>query len=142
MVLWRMYGHVGSSHLMKLLIHQILDPNTDTRIGIEEVRNDEWFKKNYVPTRVVEYEDVNLDDVNVVFDDSEEERGGDEQQIDEDACPLSLNAFDMIIMSQGLDLSSMFDRGQGLNSIYPTPPTNLEYMHAIANSFSKLYVET
>nr|KAJ0190312.1 hypothetical protein LSAT_V11C800403930 [Lactuca sativa] len=67
---------------------------------------------NYVPARVVEYEDVNLDDVNVVFDDSEEEGGGDEQQIDEDACPLSLNAFDMIILSQGLNLSSMFDRGQ------------------------------
>ena len=40
-------------------------------IGIEEIRNDEWFKKNYVPARVVEYEDVNLDDVNAVFDDSE-----------------------------------------------------------------------
>lgn len=72
----------------------------------------------------------------------QEEGGGDEQQTDEDACPLSLNAFDMIILSQRLNLSSMFDRGQGLNSIYPTPPTNLEYMHAIANSFSKLYVET
>ncbi|CAI9266403.1 unnamed protein product [Lactuca saligna] len=96
----------------KSLIHRILDPNPDTRIGIEEIRNDEWFKKNYVPARVVEYEDVNLDDVNAVFDDSEEEGGGDEQQTDEDACPLSLNAFDMIILSQGLNLSSMFDRGQ------------------------------
>ncbi|CAH1443370.1 unnamed protein product [Lactuca virosa] len=96
----------------KSLIHRILDPNPDTRIGIEEIRNDEWFKKNYVPARVVEYEDVNLDDVNAVFDESEEEGGGDEQHTDEDACPLSLNAFDMIILSQGLNLSSMFDRGQ------------------------------
>ena len=41
------------------------------RICIEEIRNDEWFKKNYVPARLLEYEDVNLDDVNAVFDDSE-----------------------------------------------------------------------
>ncbi|KAL4558969.1 hypothetical protein LXL04_031095 [Taraxacum kok-saghyz] len=95
----------------KSLIHRILDPNPETRICIEEIRNDEWFNKNYVPARVVEYEDVNLDDVNAVFDDSEEE-GGDEQQTDEDTGPLSLNAFDMIILSQGLNLSSMFDRGQ------------------------------
>lgn len=41
------------------------------RISIEEIKNDEWFKKNYVPARLLEYEDVNLDDVNAVFDDSE-----------------------------------------------------------------------
>ncbi|KVH98828.1 NAF domain-containing protein [Cynara cardunculus var. scolymus] len=114
----------------KSLIHRILDPNPETRICIEEIRNDEWFKKNYVPARLLEYEDVNLDDVNAVFDDSEvgkyskeslvllfshfhimEERT-DEQHTDEDTGPLSLNAFDMIILSQGLNLSSMFDRGQ------------------------------
>ncbi|KAI3760737.1 hypothetical protein L1987_51136 [Smallanthus sonchifolius] len=95
----------------KSLIHRILDPNPETRICIEEIKNDEWFKKNYVPARLLEYEDVNLDDVNAVFDDSEEERA-DEQNTDEDTGPLSLNAFDMIILSQGLNLASMFDRGQ------------------------------
>ncbi|KAJ0805540.1 putative protein kinase CAMK-CAMKL-CHK1 family [Helianthus annuus] len=95
----------------KSLIHRILDPNPETRICIEEIKNDEWFKKNYVPARLIEYEDVNLDDVNAVFDDSEEERP-DEQNPDEDTGPLSLNAFDMIILSQGLNLASMFDRSQ------------------------------
>ncbi|XP_076926985.1 CBL-interacting serine/threonine-protein kinase 8-like [Bidens hawaiensis] len=95
----------------KSLIHRILDPNPETRICIEEIKNDEWFKKNYVPARLLEYEDVNLDDVNAVFDDSEEERP-DEQKTDEDTGPLSLNAFDMIILSQGLNLASMFERGQ------------------------------
>ncbi|KAF5818668.1 putative protein kinase CAMK-CAMKL-CHK1 family [Helianthus annuus] len=95
----------------KSLIHRILDPNPETRICIEEIKNDEWFKKNYIPARLIEYEDVNLDDVNAVFDDSEEERP-DEQNTDEDTGPLSLNAFDMIILSQGLNLASMFDRGQ------------------------------
>lgn len=41
------------------------------RIRIEEIRNDEWFKKNYVPAMEVEHEDVNLDDVFAVFDDPE-----------------------------------------------------------------------
>lgn len=41
------------------------------RIRIEEIRNDEWFKRGYVPAKLIEYEDVNLDDVNAVFDDPE-----------------------------------------------------------------------
>jgi hypothetical protein len=55
----------------KSLIHRILDPNPDKRIRIEEIRNDEWFKKNYEPTREIESEEVNLDDVNAAFDDPE-----------------------------------------------------------------------
>lgn len=45
------------------------------RITIEQIRNDEWFQKNYVPVRLFEYEDVNLDDVNAVFDDADSEVG-------------------------------------------------------------------
>ncbi|KAA8538216.1 hypothetical protein F0562_027961 [Nyssa sinensis] len=95
----------------KSLIHQILDPNPETRIRIEEIRNDEWFRKDYTPVRLLEYEDVNLDAVNAVFDDPEEERAN-EQCKDGNAGPLILNAFDLIILSQGLNLSALFDRGQ------------------------------
>lgn len=93
----------------KSLIHRILDPNPETRIRIEEIRNDEWFNKDYVPVKLVEYEDVNLDDVNAVFDDTEEKQA-DEQYGTEHAGPLTLNAFDLIILSQGLNLSALFDR--------------------------------
>lgn len=41
------------------------------RIRIEDIRNDEWFKKGYVPVKAMEYEDVNLDDINAAFDDTE-----------------------------------------------------------------------
>lgn len=41
------------------------------RIRIDEIRNDEWFRKNYDPVKVMEYEDVNLDDINAAFDDTE-----------------------------------------------------------------------
>lgn len=41
------------------------------RITIEHIRNDEWFQRSYVPVSLLEYEDVNLDDVNAAFDDAE-----------------------------------------------------------------------
>ncbi|KAK6940281.1 NAF domain [Dillenia turbinata] len=94
----------------KSLIHRILDPNPETRITIEEIRNDEWFRKGYIPTGLLEYEDVNLDDINAAFDDPEEEQST-EQYGNEDTGPLLLNAFDLIILSQGLNLASLFDRG-------------------------------
>ncbi|XP_073268665.1 CBL-interacting serine/threonine-protein kinase 8 isoform X2 [Populus alba] len=95
----------------KSLIHRILDPKPETRMTVEQIRNDEWFKKGYVPIKLVEYEDVNLDDVNAVFDDPEEQRA-DEQHGNEEMSPLILNAFDLIILSQGLNLAALFDRGQ------------------------------
>ncbi|KAB2030398.1 hypothetical protein ES319_D05G228900v1 [Gossypium barbadense] len=84
------------------------------RITIEQIRSDEWFKKSYVPARLLEYEDINLDDVNAVFDDPEidKEERGDEPSRNENMGPLNLNAFDLIILSQGLNLATLFDRGK------------------------------
>lgn len=95
----------------KSLIHRMLDPNPETRVRVEEIRSDEWFQRSYVPVRLLDYEDVNLDDVNAAFDDPEEQRTT-EQCRNEDMGPLILNAFDLIILSKGLNLSSLFDRGQ------------------------------
>ncbi|KAK3231115.1 hypothetical protein Dsin_002996 [Dipteronia sinensis] len=95
----------------KSLIYRILDPNPETRITIEQIRDDEWFKKGHSPVRFPEYEDVNLDDMNAVFDDPEEGQATEQCSV-EDMGPLNLNAFDLIILSQGLNLSSLFDRGE------------------------------
>ncbi|XP_043708560.1 CBL-interacting serine/threonine-protein kinase 8-like isoform X2 [Telopea speciosissima] len=102
---WPSWFSVGA----KSLIHRILDPNPETRICIEEIRNDEWFRKGYAPVEIVEYEDVNLDDIYAVFDDPEQVN---ENSGKEDMGPLILNAFDLIILSQGLNLSALFDHGQ------------------------------
>jgi len=53
------------------LIRRIIDPNPRTRITIEEIRADPWFKKNYVASRRGEDENVSLDDVQAVFDNIE-----------------------------------------------------------------------
>ncbi|GJM94215.1 hypothetical protein PR202_ga10843 [Eleusine coracana subsp. coracana] len=98
----------------KSLIRRILDPNPDTRIRIEDIRNDEWFKKNYEPVKEVENEEVNLDDVNAAFDNPEEDT---EDAFDDEAGPLTLNAFDLIVLSQGLNLAALFDRRQDYDKL-------------------------
>uniref|UniRef100_A0A7N2N6C5 non-specific serine/threonine protein kinase n=1 Tax=Quercus lobata TaxID=97700 RepID=A0A7N2N6C5_QUELO len=101
------------SLLMRIVsLHYLELRAPSLRITIEQIRNDEWFNKDYVPVRLLEYEDVNLDDLNAVFDD-DEEQGANEPCGNEDTGPLILNAFDLIILSQGLNLASLFDRGQG-----------------------------
>ncbi|XP_022637855.1 CBL-interacting serine/threonine-protein kinase 8 isoform X2 [Vigna radiata var. radiata] len=95
----------------KSLLHRILDPNPENRITIQQIRNDEWFQKEYVPVSLLEYEDVNLDDVNAAFDNVEDQITNQQYEND-DMGPLTLNAFDMIILSQGLNLATLFDRGE------------------------------
>ncbi|KAJ9688657.1 hypothetical protein PVL29_014355 [Vitis rotundifolia] len=55
----------------KSLLCRILDPNPKTRIQIEGIKNDPWFRKNYVSSKCREDEEVNLDDIHAVFDDIE-----------------------------------------------------------------------
>ncbi|XP_044958678.1 CBL-interacting protein kinase 24 [Hordeum vulgare subsp. vulgare] len=95
----------------KSMIQRILDRNPKTRITIEEIRADPWFKKNYVALRRGEDENVSLDDVQAVFDDIEDKYVS-EGVTHKDGGPLIMNAFEMITLSQGLDLSSLFDRQQ------------------------------
>ncbi|THG06702.1 hypothetical protein TEA_002720 [Camellia sinensis var. sinensis] len=84
------------------------------RITIAEVIENEWFKKGYKPS-VFENEDVSLDDVDAIFNES-----GDTQNLvverreERPANPVSMNAFELISKSQGLNLSSLFEKQMGL----------------------------
>ncbi|GMP73679.1 hypothetical protein CsSME_00031367 [Camellia sinensis var. sinensis] len=98
----------------KKLVKRILDPNPMTRITIAEVIENEWFKKGYKPS-VFENEDVSLNDVDAIFNES-----GDTQNLvverreERPANPVSMNAFELISKSQGLNLSSLFEKQMGL----------------------------
>uniref|UniRef100_A0A0E0E3Q2 non-specific serine/threonine protein kinase n=1 Tax=Oryza meridionalis TaxID=40149 RepID=A0A0E0E3Q2_9ORYZ len=81
------------------------------RITIEQIREDTWFKKTYVAIKRGEDENVDLDDVQAVFDNIEDKYVS-EQVTHNDGGPLVMNAFEMITLSQGLDLSALFDRQQ------------------------------
>lgn len=92
------------------LINKILDPNPETRITIQGIKNDPWFRKNYVTVKYGD-EEVNLDDVRAVFDDIED-HFVTEHSADNNTGPIVMNAFEMITLSQGLNLSALFDRRQ------------------------------
>ncbi|CAL0325694.1 unnamed protein product [Lupinus luteus] len=81
------------------------------RIKIKEIREDPWFQRYYVPVNPREDEEVNLDDVQAVFDDIEDHFVAEWSESTEGG-PLIMNAFEMITLSQGLNLSPLFDKHQ------------------------------
>ncbi|KAL2238539.1 UNVERIFIED_CONTAM: CBL-interacting serine/threonine-protein kinase 3 [Sesamum indicum] len=92
------------------LITRILEPNPEKRITVPEILEDEWFKKDYKPPVFDEREDINLDDVEAVFKDSEEYHVTEKK---EEQQPAAMNAFELISMSKGLNLGNLFDVEQG-----------------------------
>nr|DAD36141.1 TPA_asm: hypothetical protein HUJ06_006781 [Nelumbo nucifera] len=93
----------------KKLIKRILDPNPLTRITIPEILENEWFKKGYRPPDFESEEDVNLDDVNAVFNESEEYLVTEKKEK-----PVSMNAFELISRSRGFSLENLFEKQMGL----------------------------
>ncbi|GMI93074.1 SOS3-interacting protein 4, CBL-INTERACTING PROTEIN KINASE 11, PROTEIN KINASE SOS2-LIKE 5 [Hibiscus trionum] len=76
---------------LRRFICRLLDPNPDTRITVDEIINDPWFKKGY---KEIRFHDED-------FEFKEETQGR--------KC---LNAFDIISLSSGFDLSGLFDEAE------------------------------
>ncbi|XP_056160418.1 CBL-interacting serine/threonine-protein kinase 9 isoform X3 [Syzygium oleosum] len=93
----------------KNLIKRILDPSPLTRITIPEIREDEWFKKGYRPPRFEQEEEVNLDDIDAAFNDSQEHLVTERKER-----PESMNAFELISRSQSFNLESLFEKQMDL----------------------------
>ncbi|VVA38720.1 PREDICTED: CBL-interacting [Prunus dulcis] len=90
----------------KKLISRILDPNPETRITIPKIMEIEWFQKDYMPSCGNNSDDkIHLDDVNAAFDSTEE--NDMETKIPKSAS--FINAFQLIAMSNDLDLSGLFE---------------------------------
>ncbi|XWS19882.1 hypothetical protein CRYUN_Cryun31cG0054400 [Craigia yunnanensis] len=104
----------GFSSSAKKLIKRILDSNPLTRITIAEIIENDWFKKGYMPTRF-EQADVTLDDVDAIFNESGDSRNLVVERREEGpVLPATMNAFELISTSQGLNLSSLFEKQMGL----------------------------
>lgn len=105
--------------MQKKLIKRILDPSPSTRITIAEVIENEWFKKGYKPPSF-EQADISLADVDSIFN----EIGHSGELVVErreeglvpvaPVSPVTMNAFELISTSQGLNLSSLFEKQMGL----------------------------
>ncbi|KOM53671.1 hypothetical protein LR48_Vigan09g233000 [Vigna angularis] len=86
---------------VKRLIYRILDPNPTSRISVAKIVQSRWFRKGYVQ--------IDILDVQVVFDSSDSD--GSPMSTKKES-PLKLyqfNAFDLISLSSGLDLSGLFE---------------------------------
>lgn len=90
------------------MIKRILDPNPLTRITIPEILEDEWFKKDYKTPQFEKEEDVSLDDVDAVFNDSK-----DCLVTEKKVKPVSMNAFELISRSQSFNLDNLFEKQTG-----------------------------
>ncbi|XP_017641521.1 CBL-interacting serine/threonine-protein kinase 23-like isoform X2 [Gossypium arboreum] len=93
----------------KKLIKRILDPNPLTRITVAEIIENEWFKKGFILPRF-ERADVSLDDVDAIFNESSDSRNLVELCEEGSFVPATMNAFELISTSQGLNLSSLFEK--------------------------------
>ncbi|XP_077243803.1 CBL-interacting serine/threonine-protein kinase 23-like isoform X2 [Tasmannia lanceolata] len=96
----------------KKLITRILEPNPLTRITIPEVIENEWFKKGYKPPDFETPDTTSLDDVHAIFDESGEAVNLVVERREER--PVLMNAFELISTSQGLNLSTLFEKQMGL----------------------------
>ncbi|KAL8114011.1 CBL-interacting serine/threonine-protein kinase 9-like isoform X1 [Apium graveolens] len=90
------------------LIKHILEPNPCKRITVPEILKTDWFRKGYkAPKFEQEVNVMNLDDVDAVFDNSEENLVTEKKEK-----PESLNAFDLISKTQNLE--NLFENQKGL----------------------------
>ncbi|RXI07642.1 hypothetical protein DVH24_005415 [Malus domestica] len=93
----------------KKMIQRILDPNPVMRTTIPEILENEWFKEGYKPAQFKVEEDVNLDDVDAVFGNSNEKLVTERKEK-----PVSMNAFELISSSNSFNLENLFEKQMGL----------------------------
>lgn len=93
----------------KKLISRIFDPNPKTRITLSEILKNDWFQKDYMPPRFQEDENVGFKDIDV-FSDSEECLVVETKETQ----PVFMNAFELISVSEVLNLGNMFEKHMGL----------------------------
>lgn len=81
---------------LKYLLNRLLDTNPETRITVEEIKADPWFRKGYKDVKP-----------QIDFEFEFKTDGGDSEN-------KYLNAFDLISFSHGVNLSGLFDTHGGI----------------------------
>ncbi|KAL8253128.1 hypothetical protein R6Q59_036822 [Mikania micrantha] len=86
---------------VKRLLTRMLEPNPEYRITIAKIKENTWFKKS-TNVRKSRNETKNKDS------DSSDRASGSSEQKQEVIRPSNLNAFDIIALSPGFDLTALF----------------------------------
>uniref|UniRef100_A0A0D9XNC1 non-specific serine/threonine protein kinase n=1 Tax=Leersia perrieri TaxID=77586 RepID=A0A0D9XNC1_9ORYZ len=96
------------SRKLQKLLYKIMDPNPNTRISIQKIKESTWFRKGPEENRVLKERTLNESTTRNVAPTLGVRR---KKNAHEDVKPMSvtnLNAFEIISFSTGFDLSGMF----------------------------------
>ncbi|KAF5728730.1 putative CBL-interacting serine/threonine-protein kinase [Tripterygium wilfordii] len=104
---------------VKKLLSRILDPNPSSRINVCKLVENSWFKKGYKqieipPPRGVQKNKLIMDVHNSFESSSSSSENAELETITNTnpVRPTCFNAFDIISLSQGFDLSGLFESGR------------------------------
>ena len=102
------------------LLYRILDPNPRTRVTINRIMESRWFRKGHehnvvpqLPPLSPTYGGEDISDVEAAFSSSNEVGSPILPIKEEEEVPMKLyrfNAFDIISLSSGFDLSGLFEK--------------------------------
>ncbi|CAK7343618.1 unnamed protein product [Dovyalis caffra] len=93
---------------LKRFLSRFLDTNPETRITVDEIIKDPWFKKGFKEEKKLYLEEFDFDKKYENEDEGEEGENLEDEK--------SLNAFDLISFSSGFDLSGLFNESDTLVS--------------------------
>lgn len=94
----------GMSHELKKLLTQILDPNPCTRISIGKIMKNSWFRRGFdVQPKKNDADAEGEAEAEEIPDVTVEEGAQEKRRLS------NLNAFDIISLSAGFDLSGLFE---------------------------------
>ncbi|XP_022729418.1 CBL-interacting serine/threonine-protein kinase 10 [Durio zibethinus] len=92
------------------LVSKMLDPNPITRISMSKIRGSSWFKKGlYAEQKKPEMENKEQASLDMGASGRYENSNGEAETKQESVQPPNLNAFDIISLSAGFDLSGLFE---------------------------------
>ncbi|GAB4843295.1 CBL-interacting serine/threonine-protein kinase 7 [Ancistrocladus abbreviatus] len=111
------------SRQARALIYQLLDPNPKTRLSIEKIMSSSWVKGSQFVPRSVSLGDL------VSLNERKFERVS------------SMNAFDIISMSSGLDLSGLFDGESKKERRFTTKESPVKVVEKVVEAGGKLGYE-
>ncbi|KAF8391691.1 hypothetical protein HHK36_024000 [Tetracentron sinense] len=100
------------SSAARRLIIKILEPNPNNRVTIPHILECSWFKKGYKPVNFMELKNVDSSDMDMLFSISSDLIVREQKETLYNK-PLVLNAFDIISLSEGLNLSGLFEKEKG-----------------------------
>ncbi|XP_044461285.1 CBL-interacting serine/threonine-protein kinase 20-like [Mangifera indica] len=127
---------------VRKLLSRILDPNPNTRITMAKLMENTWLKKNFKKPKIPQFpqgqqRNKMISDVHAAFESSESESSSTTSMASRSPVrPHLFNAFDIISLSQGFNLSGLFE--PAVNGSLETRFTTTKPVSAIVSKFEEI----